>query len=77
MGKAETLYEAWKEEENIAHIFDVGALVWFAKIIEWEFPNFEVDKYLKNLYKAQKILERNGVIQGRTHRFYLAARNAY
>lgn len=52
MGKAEPLYEVWKEEENIAHIFDVGALVWFAKIIEWEFPNFEVDKYLKNLYKA-------------------------
>ncbi len=52
MGKAEPLYEVWKEEESIAHIFDVGALVWFAKIIEWEFPNFEVDKYLKNLYKA-------------------------
>ncbi len=54
--------------------YDVGALVWFAKIIEWEFPGFEVDKYLDNLIKAQEILERNGVIQGRVHRFYMVAR---
>ncbi len=54
--------------------FDVGALVWFAKIIEWEFINFEVDKYLDNLYKAQEILKRDGAIQGRIHRFYFVAR---
>ncbi|HHU03243.1 MAG TPA: class I SAM-dependent methyltransferase [Christensenellaceae bacterium] len=54
--------------------FDVGALVWFAKIIEWEFINFEVDKYLDNLYKAKEILERDGAIQGRIHRFYMVAR---
>lgn len=54
--------------------FDVGALVWFARIIEWEFPNFEVEPYLDNLYKAQEILERDGVIQGRIHRFYLVAK---
>lgn len=55
--------------------FDVGALVWFAKIIEWEFVNFEVDKYLDNLYRAQEILEKNGVIEGRIHRFYIVAQN--
>jgi len=55
--------------------FDIGALVWFAKIIEWEFPNFQVDKYLPNLFKAQQILERDGAVEGRIHRFYLAARN--
>lgn len=54
--------------------FDVAALVWFARIIEWEFTGFEVDKYLDNLYKAQEILERDGVIQGNIHRFYMAAR---
>ncbi len=54
--------------------FDVGALVWFAKIIKWEFPGFEVDKYLDNLIKAQEMLERDGVIQGRIHRFYMVAR---
>lgn len=54
--------------------FDVGALVWFARIIEWEFPNFQVDKYLENLYKVQEILEREGVIEGKIHRFYLVAK---
>ena len=54
--------------------FDVGALVWFAKIIEWEFVNFKVDTYLDNLYTAQEILERDGVIEGKIHRFYIAAR---
>ena len=29
---------------------------------------------LKNLYKAQEILERDGVIEGKIHRFYIAAR---
>lgn len=54
--------------------YDTGALVWFAKIIEWEFENFSVDTHLDNLYKAQELLEKNGAIEGHTHRFYFAAR---
>ena len=54
--------------------FDVGALVWFARIIEWEFPCFSVDACLDRLLNAQKILEKNGCIEGRVHRFLLAAR---
>lgn len=54
--------------------FDVGALVWFAKILEWEFPGFEVDKYPDNLYLAQQRLEQNGTIEGRIHRFYMVAK---
>ncbi len=54
--------------------YDVGALVWFARIIEWEFQNFSVDKYLDSLYRAQEILEEKGVIEGRIHRFYIVAK---
>lgn len=54
--------------------YDVGALVWFARIIEWEFPGFEVDKCLDSLYAAQEILEEQGYIEGRIHRFLLAAK---
>lgn len=54
--------------------WDVGALVWFARIIEWEFPDFNVRDCLENLYHAQQILERDGVIEGRSHRFLLVAR---
>ncbi len=51
--------------------WDVGALVWFARIIQWEFPGFSVAGCLPNLYHAQEILEKNGVIEGRIHRFLL------
>ncbi len=54
--------------------WDVGALVWFARIIEWEFPGFCVKDCLPQLYHAQEILEERGVIEGRIHRFLLAVR---
>lgn len=53
--------------------WDVGALVWFARIIEWEFPGFSVQGCLDGLYRAQALLEKNGVIQGTIHRYLLAA----
>lgn len=54
--------------------WDVGALVWFARILEWEFPGFCVDECLNELYRAQDILEKEGCIEGRIHRFIVAAR---
>ena len=53
--------------------FDVGALVWFARIISWEFPGFSVDTHLENLLQAQALLEKQGYIEGMTHRFCLVA----
>lgn len=54
--------------------WDVGALVWFARIIEWEFPGFNVKDCLENLYRAQELLETKGVIEGKIHRFLLVGR---
>ena len=54
--------------------YDVGALVWFARIIEWEFPGFAVETHMKNLLTAQKILDTRGSIDGSIHRFLLVAR---
>ena len=54
--------------------YDVGALVWFARVIPWEFPDFSVDTHLENLLKAQLVLEERGCVEGRTHRFLLVAR---
>lgn len=51
--------------------FDVGALVWYAHIIEWEFPGFSVDSCKERLLHAQHILKRTGSIEGRIHRFLL------
>lgn len=54
--------------------YDVGALVYYAKIIEWEFPNFGVEKHFKNLCNCQDELEKNGFISGTEHRFIIACR---
>jgi len=54
--------------------YDVGALVWFAHIIEWEFPGFTVEGCLMALYHAQEILEKNGCIEGQIHRFLITAK---
>ena len=53
--------------------FDVGALVWFARIIEWELPDFSLETCVDRLLKAQQILEQNGCIEGEIHRFLLVA----
>ena len=54
--------------------FDIGALVWFARIIEWEFCGFSVDKCLDALISAQKSCEKDGFVEGKTHRFFLVAK---
>ena len=51
----------------------VGALVWFARIICWEFPGFSVGTHRDSLLNAQQILDEKGSIEGRTHRFLLVA----
>lgn len=53
--------------------YDVGAFVWFAHIIEWEFPDFSVDKCFKQLLKMQEKIEKNGCVQGTIHRYLIVA----
>lgn len=66
-------FEIRKGQEAFGPIelLDVGALVWFARIIQWEFPGFSVDTHMEGLLRAQECLERNGSISGSTHRFFL------
>ena len=54
--------------------FDVGAFVWFARIIEWEFPGFSIEKCFDRLLQLQRIIEKDGKIEGTAHRFLIVAR---
>ncbi|MBD8497988.1 class I SAM-dependent methyltransferase [Paenibacillus sp. CAU 1523] len=54
--------------------FDVGALVYFAKIIEWEFPDFTVEKHFDKLCLLQAQVEQKGYVESMEHRFFLIAR---
>lgn len=53
--------------------YDVGALVWFARIIEWEFPGFSVEACFDRLLSLHRIIQRDGKLTGSTHRYLIAA----
>ncbi|MBQ6594831.1 MAG: class I SAM-dependent methyltransferase [Clostridia bacterium] len=53
--------------------FDVGAFVWFARIIEWEFPGFSVERCFDRLMKLQERIDAVGSIEGTTHRYLIVA----
>ena len=69
-------FQILQAEEAFRHItfYDVGAFVWFARIIEWEFPGFSVDRCFENLVKMHNIIERNGKITGTIHRYLIVAK---
>lgn len=52
---------------------DVGALVYFAKIIEWEFPDFSVEKCLDQLYDCHEIVQKEGYVESQEHRYLIVA----
>ncbi len=56
-----------------AYFYDVGALVFYAKIIQWEFPGFSVDACFDKLVQIQESLEKQGYIETLEHRYFFIA----
>lgn len=69
-------FEIVRAEEAYRPIkfYDVGAFVWFAHIIEWEFSDFSVDKCFEQLLKMQKMIDKDGRIEGTIHRYLIVAK---
>lgn len=69
-------FEIIKTDEafNPISFFDVGAFVWFARIIQWEFPGFSVENCFDRLLQLQRTIEKDGSFTGTTHRFLIVAR---
>lgn len=55
--------------------FDVGAIVFWAKIIEWSFPGFSVEKKFDRLCALQDDMNQNGFVSDLEHRFIIVAQN--
>ena len=64
-----------KAEETYRKVrfYDVGAFVWFAHIIEWEFQGFSVDRCFEQLLTMQETIEKDGEVIGTTHRYLIIA----
>ena len=69
-------FEIIKAEEVFKPIrfYDVGAFVWFAHIIEWEFPEFSVEKCFDKLLEMQEVIDKNGFVEGTIHRYLIVAK---
>ena len=53
---------------------DIGAIVYYAKVIEWEFPNFSVDGCFKELCKLNEEIKARGYFESIQHRFIIVCR---
>ncbi len=51
----------------------IAAFVYFAKIIQWEFPGFTVERYYSKLLELQKQVDQVGFIEMTEHRFFIEA----
>ncbi|HEY4537276.1 MAG TPA: class I SAM-dependent methyltransferase [Erysipelothrix sp.] len=65
-----------EEQESFAKMrfYDIAALVYYAKIISWEFPNFSVDNHCNHLMRLYHKLEEKGYISSTEHRYLLVLR---
>jgi SAM-dependent methyltransferase len=66
-------FEVITHEESLPKLrfFDVGAIVFYAKNIPWEFPGFSVDRYISQLEQLQMIIEKEGRIESTENRFLI------
>jgi SAM-dependent methyltransferase len=70
-----TGFEVICHEEYLPKLrfFDVGAIVFYAKNIPWEFPGFSVERYLLKLDELQSLIEKEGCIESTESRFLIIA----
>ena len=50
---------------------DVGAIVYHARQLPWEFPGFNVDACFEQLLDCHREIEQNGELCSREHRFFI------
>jgi SAM-dependent methyltransferase len=53
--------------------FDIGALVYHLKAVPWIIPDFSVKKYFPVLTKLNNVIESEGYLEVRNHRFLVTA----
>lgn len=67
-----TILEA-KDDISLTRFYDVGAIVYYLKVNQWQFPNFTVERYFDRLVAIQAMIEQQGYIDITRHRFLIVA----
>lgn len=59
------------EKDAWLKFYDVGAVAYYAHIIEWEFENFNVERSFDGLLELQKELDDKGYVLSNEHRYLM------
>lgn len=62
-----------RDEYPITTVLDIGALVFHLKIISWQIVDFSVEKYYDKLAKLHNLIQEQGCIKIKSHRFLIIA----
>jgi hypothetical protein len=62
-----------KEEFPLAEFADIGAVVFYLRIIPWQIADFTVNKYHDKLYTIHQDILSNGPLQVHDHRILIEA----
>ncbi len=54
--------------------YDSGALVYYACMMEWEFPGFSVERCANELFALERELAERGYVESMEHRYLIVAR---
>ena len=63
-----------KQRYHKTRYFDIGALVYHLKAVPWVIPDFSVKKYFSVLTRLNDVIEREGYLEVRNHRFLVVAK---
>ena len=62
-----------QEEFPDSIFYDIGAVVFYLKVIQWQIEDFTVDKYRQRLLSLHNQIQKDGQFAGKSHRFYVEA----
>jgi SAM-dependent methyltransferase len=61
-------------EQLLSSVFyDIGAVVYYLKVIAWQIPDFSIEAYRERLEAMHRLIERQGAFFATAHRFLIEA----
>ena len=68
-------FDIIEKKESIANsrFYDIRSIIYFIKVLEWNFPNFDVKVDKNRITNLYILLKRNGYFEDICHRFFIIA----
>ncbi len=68
--------ETCKETITKTRFYDIGAVLFFLKVISWQIPDFTIQKHYSRIIDLHNKIETDGFFDGSCHRFLVVAKKA-